>query len=716
VDKRLNKAKADIDGGQAQIKAYVAALPKDLKSVGQEAEKAMDSRFNEMRDGVESKKNDLAQKLAAKYKEAHDKANEYAKKVEEENAGAFKKLADAIGEVIKIILEFKDKLMALLAKAADAIELILDDPIGFLGNLIGAIKAGVGQFVGNIWTHLKAGFMKWLFGSLADAGIEIPSDLSLVSLFKMVMSVLGLTVPKLRAKAVKMLGPTAVAVIEKLIEYVSALITGGPAKLWEQVKADVGDLKSMIIDAIQSWLIDTIIKQATIKLLSFFNPAGALIQAVIAIYNTIVFIVENASKIMAFVDAVINSVSSIAKGAIGAAANWIEQALANMIPLVIGFLARLIGLGGISKKVKEFIEKVQGKVDKAIDKVLGKIIQTVKKLFGKLTGKNKDPKSKDDGRTEAQKTKDLKSAVSEGVKIVKDQKILAKDVNKKLPAIKTKYKLTSLQAVVASGSETEETISIKGAVNPEAEEKAVVNQTGYYNENKDKIKPPTAAHTVALAKSRSGNTRIFAMLEGSKTHKFDISKEGWSAFSTEKNENVKKAEAELLAKLKQEMPGWISLFKEDKEQSAPGVDVGGMGQVAAPPETGADQRLVKGETGTDRVVIGEAKHSGAAKGRSVSVKEFFRGGAVLGKRLGQMGAEARSKGSEAKFNAALKSGNVTVVVYLAGTAKMGTGARAKLEAVIKSNIAAYIKARFPDVKLEEVAGNVKLNVIQEGGK
>ena len=387
VDKRLAKAKSDIDAGQAKIKAFVAGLPKDLQAVGKEAETAMESRFNEMRDGVESKKNELAAKLAEKYKEAHDQANAYAKKVEEENAGAFKKLADAIGEVIKIILEFKDKLLALLRKAADAIELILDDPIGFLGNLIGAVKLGVNQFVNNIWTHLKAGFMKWLFGALADAGIEIPTDLSLVSIFKLVMGVLGITYPRMRAKAVKILGPTAVAVIEKLIEYVGALITGGPAKLWEQVKQDIGDLKAMVIDAIQSWLIETVVKQAAIKLLSFFNPAGAFVQAVIAIYNTVVFIVENASRIMAFVEAVINSVSSIAQGAIGAAANWIEQSLASIIPLVIGFLARLIGLGGISKKVKEFITKVQTKVDQAIDKVLAKIVGVVKKLFGKTSGK-----------------------------------------------------------------------------------------------------------------------------------------------------------------------------------------------------------------------------------------------------------------------------------------------------------------------------------------
>lgn len=445
VDKRLNKAKADIDGGQAKIKAFVASLPKDLKAVGQEAEKAMTTRFDEMREGVESQKNSLAQKLAEKYKAATDQANELAKQIEDENKGAFKKLADAIGEVIKIMMEFKAKLMALLAKAADAIELILDDPIGFLGNLIGAIKQGVNQFVGKIWTHLKAGFMKWLFGSLADAGIEIPADFSLVSLFKMVLSMLGLTIPRLRAKAVKLLGPTAVAVIEKLVEYVSALITGGPAKLWEQIKSDVGDLKAMIIDAIQDWLIKTIIEKATIKLLSFFNPAGAFIQALIAIYDTVMFIIENAAKIMTFVEAVINSVSAIAKGAIGAAASRIEDALASMIPLLIGFLARLIGLGGLSKKVKEFITIVKEKVDKAIDKVIGKIVQTVKKLFGKMIGKGKkDDKDKNkDERTDKQKLADVKAAIAE-VEAIAGSKPDKQQISKHLAAIKTKYKITNL--------------------------------------------------------------------------------------------------------------------------------------------------------------------------------------------------------------------------------------------------------------------------------
>ena len=68
-------------------------------------------------------------------------------------------------------------------------------------------------------------------------------------------------------------------------------------------------------------------------------------------------------------------------GQIASAANSIEKSLANMIPLLIGFLAQLLGLGGISKKIKETIEKIQSAVDKAIDKAIAKIVAVVKKLI-----------------------------------------------------------------------------------------------------------------------------------------------------------------------------------------------------------------------------------------------------------------------------------------------------------------------------------------------
>jgi hypothetical protein len=423
VEQRLKEAKAEVAKGQQQIKEFVASQPKELQQFAQQAATEVNSRFEELERGIDDKKNQLASALAQKYKEAFDKANEALKKIQDENKGLVAGFIEKLAEVIKMLAEFKDKLMAILRKGADTIKLILADPIGFLGNLIAAVKGGISAFVGNIWTHLKKGFMEWLFGALAGAGIQIPSDLTLPSILKLVLGVLGITYDRMRAKAVKLIGERNVKIIEKVVEYVRTLITGGPAALWEKVKEDLSNLKAMVIDAIQNWLVETVIKQAVTKIVSMFNPAGAIVQAVIAIYNMVMFVVEKATQIMSFVEAVVNSVNAIATGAIGGAISWIEASLAKAIPIVIGFLARLVGLGGISQKIKDFITKVQGKVDAAIDKAIAKIVAFIKKLFGggkdKKDDKDKGPLSPEEVKREAGKQVKAQLAAPHDLKGVK---------------------------------------------------------------------------------------------------------------------------------------------------------------------------------------------------------------------------------------------------------------------------------------------------------
>jgi hypothetical protein len=53
------------------------------------------------------------------------------------------------------------------------------------------------------------------------------------------------------------------------------------------------------------------------------------------------------AQIKAVVDAVMGSLTNIANGNIGGAANWIEASLAKTIPVAINFIANLIGLGGL---------------------------------------------------------------------------------------------------------------------------------------------------------------------------------------------------------------------------------------------------------------------------------------------------------------------------------------------------------------------------------
>ena len=51
------------------------------------------------------------------------------------NRGLVDKAIDAVAGVIKTIIQLKNMLLGVLAKAADVIGDIIADPIGFLGNL-----------------------------------------------------------------------------------------------------------------------------------------------------------------------------------------------------------------------------------------------------------------------------------------------------------------------------------------------------------------------------------------------------------------------------------------------------------------------------------------------------------------------------------------------------------------------------------------------------
>ncbi|NTU83505.1 MAG: hypothetical protein HGA45_29740 [Chloroflexales bacterium] len=393
VETRLKEAKDEVGKGQKRIKEYVQGLPANLQAVGKAAEQEVSGRFDELRKGVDDKKNDLAQKLAQRYKDASEKGAAALQEMKDAHKSLVEKVKEAVEAVVKVLREFKNRVMGMLKKGKETIGLIVADPISFLKNLLNAVKKGFTQFVANIWSHLKAGFMKWMFGTLASAGVQVPSEFSLGSILKLVLQILGLTYAKIRAKAVKLIGERNVMLIEKAWELISALITGGPAALWEKIKEFLGNLKEMVIDALQDWVVTTLIKAAVTKLVTMFNPVGAIVQAIITIYNTVMFFIERIQQIMELVEAVINSVHSIATGAIDAAASWVEQALARTIPVIIGFLARLIGLGGLSDKIQGIIKKIQSTVDKAVDKLIDKIVTPLKKLFGGGKGKDGKPDS-----------------------------------------------------------------------------------------------------------------------------------------------------------------------------------------------------------------------------------------------------------------------------------------------------------------------------------
>lgn len=244
---------------------------------------------------------------------------------------------EAIGVDVKLFLE-------VIGNAADALDDVMMHPIEFLKNLFGALKKGTGQFLSKIGSYLISGLLGWLLSSVEDLGVKPPKPpLTLSGLLDLVLQILGITASKLRKKLEDVLGKTAVSAIEKAWGYISALISGGLGGLWEKIKGQLGDLWQSVIGGISEWVTVNLIEAGIEKLVELSNPAGAIIEAIRTIYKTVKFLVEKVNKILALVNAVIKSVSSIAAGQIGPAADWIENALARSVSSLIGFFAEWLG-------------------------------------------------------------------------------------------------------------------------------------------------------------------------------------------------------------------------------------------------------------------------------------------------------------------------------------------------------------------------------------
>ena len=273
------------------------------------------------------------------------------------------------------------RVVAALKQGENTFRLIIEDPVGFFGNLLAAIGKGIKQFGSNIWKHIQGGLIGWMLGSLQGAGIEMPEKFDLKGVVSIVMQLLGLTYRQIRPILVKRLGEKVVSGLEATFEFLRLFLTEGFAGVWQQFLEWVGDLKGVVIQAVTEWVVTKIVMVGLSKLATLWNPVGWAVEAVLAIYNTVMFFIERMEQILDFVEAVIQSINNIATGKLQQAADYVESAMARTIPVIISFCTSLIGLGGISSKIRGVIQKVQDKVHKAIDTMIAWIVKQAAALI-----------------------------------------------------------------------------------------------------------------------------------------------------------------------------------------------------------------------------------------------------------------------------------------------------------------------------------------------
>jgi Domain of unknown function (DUF4157)/DNA/RNA non-specific endonuclease len=306
--------------------------------------------------------------------------------------GAIKATFNLILRVFNIPPELLD---TVIQKAENAWDVVSKDPLAFIKNVVRTIGTGFQLLGSNIGKHLKFGLMGWLTGGLADNKITLPQDWGdPKQVFGLVLDVMGLTADHMwelikkhvkDEKKVEWLR-NKIGTATRIIEWIDKAIdpAKSPAENTAGIIEQAKDFGSSVLTGIAEWIAEQVATELT-KLAAAAAASGGLsevLDVIIRVYKAIVTATRWARQILDMVNETLDDITSIASGNIAAAGKKLEDIMGRGMPVVIGFLADQVGLGGIGTAIKDIVTPLRAGVDKALDWV----IELVKSGIGAVIG------------------------------------------------------------------------------------------------------------------------------------------------------------------------------------------------------------------------------------------------------------------------------------------------------------------------------------------
>jgi hypothetical protein len=283
----------------------------------------------------------------------------------------------ALEAALRVAGVSKEEFYGFVGHERETLQIIVDDPLGFVGNAVNAVIGGFQRFGENFGTHLEEGIIGWLTGAIGGVGITLPERFDLLGVLDIARQILGLTYDYLRKRAVDLIGEENVERIEFIASYLQTLIAEGWTALLERISNDLTSLRNTVLGQIVSYLLERVVMAAVTTLATMFNPVGALVQLLILAWNLYTFLRDQLARIIEVLRSVVAMIGDIARGVLEPAAIGVEGILARLLPLAIDLLARFLRLGAVGEKVREIIEAIRDLVNTAIDK----LINWIKGLF-----------------------------------------------------------------------------------------------------------------------------------------------------------------------------------------------------------------------------------------------------------------------------------------------------------------------------------------------
>lgn len=291
--------------------------------------------------------------------------------------------------VLRVLNIPEDMLGKVAAKAMAAWDIVSKAPLDFIKNTVRSLGHGFKLLWTNIGTHLEHGIEGWLFGELVDKDIHPPQSWTdPKAIFGFVLDVLGLKMSHVADLLKKRIDPKLVDKVQSWVgkfsrawDWITSVIdtSKSAAENTQGLMSKAKDFGKSILTGAVEWIVG---KVAT-ELATLAAAAGAsgglseVIDLARRMYKAILTAKRWAGRILQMASDTLDRALDIASGNITKVGGEFENLMDKGMPVVIGFLADQVGLGGIGAALRDIIDKLREKIDDAIlwliDKVKGGI-------------------------------------------------------------------------------------------------------------------------------------------------------------------------------------------------------------------------------------------------------------------------------------------------------------------------------------------------------
>jgi len=300
----------------------------------------------------------------------------------------------AFNLVLRVFNLPPDLLAQVAQKAMSAWDTISKKPLDFIKNTVRALGHGFKRLWANIGEHLEFGLKGWLLGEIKEKNIEWPQSWSEPKdVFWFAVSVMGLTVDHLWELLAQRFPPEKVRKvrewfgrISRALDWINKAIDTSKTPQ-ENSKGLVNQGKEFgksILTGLANWVAGKVAEELA-TLAAAAAASGGLSEVLDVarrIYKAMLTAKRYARKILDMANETLDNIAAIAKGSVEAVGVTFEKIMHKGMPVVIGFLAGQVGLGGVGKALRETIDTLREKVDEALLWLIDKVKAGIEALIG----------------------------------------------------------------------------------------------------------------------------------------------------------------------------------------------------------------------------------------------------------------------------------------------------------------------------------------------